>query len=100
MRGLRTQEGEKFERFFALVEKEAEKIDAVFFLDSGEGHDFENDEMEGENLSGWLIPNDKVKKFETAYIDRTNLSEWIDYYAWASCENKEGKIAVSVELLD
>ena len=100
MRGLRTQEGEKFERFFALVEKKAEKKDAVFFLDSGEGHDFENDNMEGENLSGWLIPNEKVKEFEAAYIDRANLSEWIDYYAWVSWENKENKIIASVELLD
>lgn len=99
MQGLRTQEGIKFERFFSLVEKEAEKKDAVFFLDSGEGHDFENDKMEGENLSGWLIPNRKAKEFETAYIERADLSKWIDRYAWASWENKDGEIIVNIEIL-
>ena len=52
MRGLRTQEGEKFERFFALVQKEALKQSCVFFLDSGEGHIFENESMEYSDLSG------------------------------------------------
>ena len=99
MRGLRTQEGEKFERFFSLIEKEAEKKDTIFFLDTGEGRDFENDEMAGENLSGWLIPNGKVKEFETAYIERADLSEWIDHYAWVSWENKDGEIVVNIELL-
>lgn len=99
MQGLRTLEGEKFERFFALIEKEAEKSDTVFFLDSGEGHDFEKDDIEGENLSGWLIPKDKTKDFEAAYIAWQDLSDWVDYYAWASWENEEDKIVVSVELL-
>lgn len=99
MQGLRTQEGAKFERFFSLVEKEAGKKDAVFFLDSGEGRDFESDEMEGENLSGWLVPNSEAKKFETAYMERADLSEWIDSYAWASWENKDGEIVVNIELL-
>lgn len=40
MVGLRTLEGEKFERFFELVQKEALKRGCVFFLNSGEGHIF------------------------------------------------------------
>ena len=99
MQGLRTQEGIKFERFFSLVEEEAKKKNAVFFLDSGEGNDFENNDMEGENLSGWLIQNNKTNEFETAYIDRADLSKWIDCYAWASWENKGGEIIVNIEML-
>ena len=99
MQGLRTQEGIKFERFFSLVEEEAKKKNAVFFLDSGEGNDFENNDMEGENLSGWLIQNNKTNEFETAYIERADLSEWIDRYAWASWENKDGEIIVNIEML-
>ena len=40
MRGLKTQEGKKFERFFNMVQEEAAKQDAVFFLGCGEGRDF------------------------------------------------------------
>ena len=52
MVGLRTCEGEKFERFFALVQREALKQNCVFFLDSGEGHIFENENMEYSDLCG------------------------------------------------
>lgn len=41
MRGLCTSEGEKFKNFFALVQEEAKKKDAIFFLESGDGRDFE-----------------------------------------------------------
>ncbi len=35
MRGLKTQEGSKFEAFFSLVQQEAAKSHSVFFLDCG-----------------------------------------------------------------
>ena len=36
MQGLRTQENDKFCRYFAIVQAEAEKRDAVFFLEAGD----------------------------------------------------------------
>ena len=68
MVGLRTWEGEKFERFFALVQKEALKQNCVFFADSGEGHLFENDTMEYSDLRGWLVPVEKAEEFEKEYV--------------------------------
>ena len=89
MRGLRTQEGEKFERFFALVQKEALKQGSVFFLDSGEGHDFDNGFMEGENLSGWLIPFGLADEFEKEYLKHNDdLEEWEEYFCWIEWENE------------
>ncbi len=46
MKGLRTQEGEKFERFFALVQKRAQQEGKIFFLDSGDGRDIIIDEYD------------------------------------------------------
>ena len=65
MKGLRTQEGIKFESFFNIVQKFANRQNAVFFLKSGEGNEIIRNDFEGEDLFGWLIPNDLVEKFET-----------------------------------
>ena len=46
MQGLKKQEGNKFERFFAVVQSQAKKSGAVFFLFAGEGHEQETEEME------------------------------------------------------
>ena len=90
MVGLRTWEGEKFERFFTLVQKEALKKDSVFFLDSGEGHIFENESMEYSDLSGWLVPREKAKEFEKEYMKKWGDPEgWDDYFCWAEWENEE-----------
>ena len=84
MRGLRTQEGQKFEKFFALIQNEAMNEKKVFFLDSGEGQEFETDEMEGENLSGWLVPVKEADEFEKQFIkwDIDN-EKWDDFYSFA-----------------
>ena len=89
MRGLRTQEGEKFERFFTLVQKEALKQKGIFFLDCGEGNDFDNGFMEGENLSGWLIPFGLADEFEKEYLKHNDdLEEWEEYFCWIEWENE------------
>lgn len=67
MIGLRTQENEKFENFFSLVQKEAQKYDSVFFADCGEGKIFEYDTFECEDCMGWLIPSDSVAEFERLF---------------------------------
>lgn len=90
MVGLRTWEGEKFERFFALVQREALKQNCVFFLDSGEGHIFENENMEYSDLCGWLIPIEKAEEFEKEYLKyNDDLEEWEEYFCWEEWENEE-----------
>lgn len=89
MQGLRTQEGDKFERFFALVQKEALKQNCVFFLDSGEGHLFENDTMEYSDLRGWLVPSEKAEEFEKEYLKGGDPEGWYDYFCWEEWEDEE-----------
>ena len=83
MRGLKTQEGSKFEVFFALVQQEAAKRNSVFFLDCGEGNDFEADDIEGEDLRGWVIPEGKADQFEQLWLNGEPGDDWTDYIEWA-----------------
>ena len=88
MVGLRTQEGDKFERFFEIVQREALKNKKVFFADSGEGHIFENENMEYSDLTGWLIPIEKAVDFEKEYIKGGDPEGWYDYFCWMKWENE------------
>ncbi len=97
MRGLRTQESAKFNTFFALVQDEAKKRDALFFADAGDGNDFETSTMEGENLMGWLIPNDKVKEFEPVWKSGDVDDDWTDFFVWAVWSEVDGRIAIRFE---
>ena len=96
MRGLRTQEGKKFELFFSLVQAEAQKHKAVFFVDSGEGHQFENEEMECEDLFGWLIPEKRVKEFEEVFQSKVG-DDWDDFTCFANWHEKAGIITVTFD---
>jgi hypothetical protein len=89
MRGLRTQETNKFKRFFSIVQDAAQKKNSVFFLDAGDGNDFETDNLEGENLMGWLIPEEKLSDFEKEWNKGDVSDDWSDFYCWAIWENAE-----------
>ena len=97
MKGLRTQESDSFQRYFAIVESEAEKLDSVFFLDAGDGNDFKTETMEGEELMGWLVPNDKVAEFEPLWLNDKVDDSWIDFFCWAIWELAEGTVRVHFE---
>ncbi len=89
MIGLRTCEGKKFEKFFELVQQEAKKKGGVFFADCGEGNEFSNDHMEGENLSGWLIPIEIAEEFEKEFLEKTDPEGWDKFLCWALWENAD-----------
>lgn len=95
MLGLKTQETKKFENFIELIQKEAAKKEEVFFLDSGDGRDFELKDMEGEDLTGWLIPSSKVDEFKTVWEKDEVDDEWIDFLVFVSWENEGNKITVT-----
>jgi len=97
MRGLKTQEGKKFERFFGLIQQEAAKKKAVFFLECGEGHDFSTDHLEGEDLRGWLIPNTQADRFEKEWKAGSPGEEWADYIAWATWSGSEAAPVIAIE---
>lgn len=87
MLGLRTQEKSKFEKFFAIVQDAAKKKGCVFFLDAGDGRDFETKELEGEDLMGWLIPKEKVDDFEQEWKAGDVSDDWSDFFLWAIWNN-------------
>ena len=79
MVGLRTQENDKFLRFWKIVQDKAESMGKCFFLDCGEGHIFENDIIECENLTGWLIENDRKNEFDAVFSSNGYIGdEWAD----------------------
>ena len=91
MLGLRTNEGEKFEKYFSLVQEVAKKKDCTFFLDTGMGKIFENDFIECEDISGWLIPDNYIDSFEKVFYANTDdVHKYDDFYCYIDFEiNKE-----------
>lgn len=89
MQGLRTQETNKFVKFFAIVQDAAEQKDCVFFLHAGDGRDFETETLEGEDLMGWLIPKEKVPDFEKEWNKDDVSDDWSDFFVWAIWENAD-----------
>ena len=87
MQRLRTQENDKFMNFFSIVQKYAENQGCAFFLDAGDGREFETDVLEGEDLMGWLIPQNKLKEFEKEWKSGSISDDWSDFFVWAIWEN-------------
>lgn len=79
MTGLKTQESSKFCAFFERVQTEALNRGCVFFLDCGEGRDFKTELLDGEDLSGWLIPKQIAKEFEQEWVSDSISDRWSDF---------------------
>lgn len=94
MLGLRTQESEKFNKFWGLVQETAKKKHCVFFGDCGEGRDFENSNMEGEDFSGWLIPEEKVNTFQKEFLKNNVSDKWCDFIMFAIWNKENDNISV------
>ena len=95
MRGLRTQENEKFNRYWEIVQSKAASLGMIFFADCGEGREFYLKDMEGEDIRGWLIPLDKAEEFQREWEKYNESDQWIDSIFWAEWTINDG--AVSVE---
>ncbi|MBD8945786.1 MAG: hypothetical protein EGR97_00460 [Clostridiales bacterium] len=79
MVGLRTQENDKFLKFWEIVQKEARKSNKTFFLDCGDGQEYEDENIECENLTGWLIDNTKTGEFNEIFSANDSIGdEWAD----------------------
>lgn len=102
MRGLKWPENERFERFFSVIQQAAQEKHAVFFLFAGEGRTFTTSNMEGEDLSGWLIPDEKATEFEHQWQQNNSLAalqEWVDYFVWVVWSFESGTLLVQFESL-
>ena len=104
MRGVPEPEGDKFLRFFKLVQEAAKEQGGIFFLETGDGHDFENNEMEGEDLFGWLVPEAEADEFEAIWKknphDLDALEAWEDVLGFAEWEMVDGKIKIQFKFYD
>lgn len=89
MLGLRKQESNKFEQFFSIVQDAAEKKGAIFFLDAGDGREFETAALEGEDLMGWLIPKERAPDFLREWTAGDISDDWTDFFQWAIWENAQ-----------
>ena len=83
MKKLRSLENDKFLNFFDIVQKYASKKNSAFFLFCGEGNNFETETLDGEDLSGWLVPMDRLNEFEELYHADADLDDWADYFIFA-----------------
>lgn len=98
MVGLRTQENSKFLAFFRLVQKAADDMGKVFFLDCGEGNQFENETIECEDLSGWLIAQEEADEFRKVFdADEEIPEKWDDCGTFVSWEFINGQIEISFD---
>ena len=95
MVGLRTQESKKFNTFFELVQNKAQARGAVFFLESGDGNEFETEAMEGEELQGWLIPEEKASEFDKIWREWKENDEWVDFFCWVEWSRNGNSVDVS-----
>lgn len=97
MRGLRTQESEKFNQFWQLVQDTAAEKGCIFFGENGEGNDFETETMEGENFCGWLIPEQDAAAFELVWEKGNVPEQWVDYMAWANWNTSGEDVIITFE---
>ncbi|SFE13462.1 hypothetical protein SAMN02910327_00413 [Peptostreptococcaceae bacterium pGA-8] len=95
MKGLRTKEGSKFEKFFEEVQKEAEKQNSVFFLNFGECKDIEFKDMVVDDLFGWLIPNRFAPQFKKAFEKNDILKTFDEFLIWCIPEIKNNELTIT-----
>lgn len=104
MRGLKTQEGSKFEEFWKVVQNTAKSQGKVFFLDTGEGRELITDTMEIEDLSGWLVPENQADEFEKEWLqgkDRIwNSDQWDNHFRFAIWHKKGSTVSVEFKIYE
>lgn len=99
MLGLKTQESYKFLNFMEIVQQKAKDFDSIFFLDAGDGNDFIFNDIEGENLTGWLIPNTKINEFRTVWeLDNVD-DKWVEFFCFVIWKQENSKLTVSFEFV-
>ena len=97
MRGLKTQESEKFNKFFSLVQESAKRKNAVFFLEAGDGRDFKTNTLEGEDLQGWLVPIERAVEFEKEWFIDSVGDKWEQFFCFAVWSKNEQSIEINFE---
>ena len=99
MQGLRTQENQKFKKFFEQVQNEAAKRNSIFFLDCGQGNIFENDFIECEDMCGWLIPKSMAEEFTPLCVSNSNKQhDFDDYYIYVDYKVNDSNMEIKFDV--
>lgn len=85
------------DKYVDFVEEEAKKIGKIFILDSGEGNEFfdEENQFDGEDLSGWLIDEGERENFIEVKNKGNEYEVYGDNYIFAKWnKNSKGKLTI------
>ena len=88
------------DKFLAFVEDVAKKEGKVFILDSGEGNEFfdEDNQLDVEDLSGWLIHEKQRNEFVEARKAGKAYELFDANYIFAKrIKNEDGLLAIDFE---
>jgi hypothetical protein len=55
---------------------------------------FENEDMEGEDLMGWLIPCEKADEFEYLWFQDKSDENWDNYFGFAVWEENGNSFSI------
>lgn len=97
MQGLRTEENDRFLRYFEVVQAKAKEENFVFFMDFGQCDDIAFKDMELDCLFGWLIPNEMADNFENLNLRLKVDDRWDDFCVWVTPNIENGKLSIIFE---
>ena len=103
MKGLKGHASDKFICFFELIQQTALQQGKVFFAFAGEDRIFSTPSMEGEDMSGWLVPKAISDRFEadwSAYKRVIEMEQWADFFTFAIWERNGENISVTFKQYD
>ncbi len=83
-----TVKNEKFAKYFAIVDQKAKERNCIFFISEADGREFYEDDMEGDDLWGWLIPEDRADEFEKLWAEGKENDDWNDFFLCAEWRKK------------
>lgn len=88
----------KFMNFFNIVQSAANKLGKIFFFWSDEGNGLVTDELDGGDMSGWLVDEEDAERFDAIW--RKSTKDIPDEFAFVIArwhEDRDGSIGIEFE---
>ena len=97
IRFLSDAEDERFMRFFGVVQDAAASMGKVFFLWTEEGNPLMTDELDGGDLSGWLVDDADADRFDQIWREQPldlpeDLDDTFSIARWS--QGEDGRISI------
>ena len=103
VKGLRvplTEDDRQRLNYFSIVQDAAAEQGKIFYFWSYEGNDILTTELDGGDMSGWLVPPEKADEFEAAWkvSDQFIPDDLYDGFVIARwTESPDGSISIAFE---